>query len=266
MSFIKKELEVQGLDFYYYERKNDDSNAETVVLLDGLHGVFPSSKAYEKLFQKYNVIVPVHPGFGYVEKGHIETVEDLSYFYLDFFDKLSLKDIHLVGVSLGGWAAAEIAVKNTSHLKTITFINTLGIKISDRTTVDITDIYTLNREKRIETMFYNREIGKKIIIDPKGLSEDELYNYYVNEQNSLAIGWKPFMHNPKLIDRLHRVNVPAIVLWGAEDGVVSAKYGKTFANSLPQAEFHLIEEAGHYAHLENPDRVNELVDELVSNN
>lgn len=259
MGFIKKELEIQGINLNYYERKADNPDAQSLVLLEGLHGTFTSSEAYQKLFTEYNVYVPDHPGFGKSEKGHIQTVDDLSYFYLDFFDKLSLQNIHLVGVSLGGWIASEIAVKNTNNISEITLLNTLGIKISDRTTVDITDIYTLNRKKRIKTMFYDEKVGKKVIIDPKGLPEDELYNYYVNEQNSLAIGWKPFMHNPKLLERLHRINVPVTVLWGAEDGVVSTDYGKAFTNALPQAEFHLVENAGHYPHLEKPERVNEFV-------
>jgi pimeloyl-ACP methyl ester carboxylesterase len=64
--------------------------------------------------------------------------------------------------------------------------------------------------------------------------------------------WSPYMHNPKLKGRLHRINVPTLVLWGAADRVVKPEYGRAYAGAIPIARFATIEGAGHFPHLEQP--------------
>jgi pimeloyl-ACP methyl ester carboxylesterase len=83
--------------------------------------------------------------------------------------------------------------------------------------------------------------------------EDTLSLLLSNRRTAALVGWNPFMHSPKLRDRLARIDCPALVLWGASDELVTPMYGRAFAESIPGARFELIPEAGHYPYLEQPD-------------
>src|SRR5262245_60062948 len=107
-------------------------------------GIEGSAPAIDALARSRRVIAPTHPGFGGSDlpKG-FSTVDDLSYFYLDFLEALSLRDVALVGVSFGAWIAAEIAVKSTERISHLVLVNAVGIKVSDRETRDIVDVWAL---------------------------------------------------------------------------------------------------------------------------
>jgi pimeloyl-ACP methyl ester carboxylesterase len=107
-----------------------------LVFLHPEIGIDRNAPVIEHLARAARVIAPSHPGFGRSElppKG-ITTVDDLSYFYLDFLEALDLTEVTLVGVALGGWIAAEIAVKSTARIARLVLANPVGIKVSDRAT------------------------------------------------------------------------------------------------------------------------------------
>ena len=97
----------------------------------------------------------------------------------------------------------------------------------------------------------------------EGLTEDELLTLLRNRQSVLKFGWRPFMHNPKLLRRLARVRVPTRVLWGASDRVVSPSYGRALQQAIPGAGFTEIPEAGHYPHWEQPEALARAVTEFL---
>src|SRR5215207_6285099 len=107
-------------------------------------GIDPATPVLAELAKGGRVIAPSHPGFGtsQLPKG-MSTVDDVSYFYLDLLDQLDLNDVLMVGIGLGGWIAAEIAVKNSTRLSQLVMTNAVGVKIGDRETRDIVDIWSL---------------------------------------------------------------------------------------------------------------------------
>jgi pimeloyl-ACP methyl ester carboxylesterase len=177
-------------------------------------------------------------------------VEDLAYFYLDFLDALDLKDVILVGASLGGWIAASIAVKSTARFSHLVLASSVGIKVGDRETRDIADIFAATEPQLNEMAFFDPAAAKR---DLAALPEAELVTIARNREATARFAWSPYMHDPKLKGRLHRIRIPALVLWGAGDRIVSPDYGRAFANALPKARFATIERAGHFPHLEQPE-------------
>src|SRR5262245_56452719 len=123
---------------------------QPLVFLHAENGIEPARVTIEELAKSARVVAPTHPGFGRSELPHgMRTVDDLSYFYLDLLDQLGLNGVTLVGVALGAWIAAEIAVKSTARLSRLVMANAVGIKVGDRETRDIADIFALTESESL---------------------------------------------------------------------------------------------------------------------
>src|SRR4029077_15618534 len=132
-------LVVAGLEIETLER----GRGRPILFLHPNIGIEPSAPVLDPLAKGGRVIAPKHPRFGASEmpKG-LNSVDELSYFYLDLMQQLDLRDVLLVGVGIGGWLACEIAVKTTERIDRIVLGNPLGIKVGDRETRDIFDIWS----------------------------------------------------------------------------------------------------------------------------
>jgi pimeloyl-ACP methyl ester carboxylesterase len=223
-----------------------------------LHGGYPSGRidpadrALDLLAKNTRVIVPTHPGFGLTAAPRdLTSVEDLAYLYLDLLEAMDLKDAVLVGLSLGGYIAAEMAVKSTARLSHLVLVDAVGIKVSDRETRDIADIFAMTDQQIAEIVYAQ---PAKMMRDPKALAQEELTYIARSRESTGRYAWSPWMHDPKLKARLRRIDVPTLVLWGAADRVVTPEYGRAYAASIAGARFETIDGAGHFPHLEQPDQ------------
>ena len=232
------------------EMLNYGSGRPLLFLNAGI-GIDPGAAVLDLLSAQVRVLAPAHPGFGGSERPKsLTTVDDLSYFYLDLLDELDLRDVALVGVSFGAWIAAEIAVKSTPRLSHLVMANAVGIKMSDRETRDIADIFAMTEDQFNAAAFANPSIGVK---DYKSMSHADVLATAQNRESLARFTWSPYMHNPKLRNRLHRIGVPTLFLWGAKDRIVSADYGRNYCAAVPGARFELIDDAGHLPHIEQPN-------------
>lgn len=214
-------------------------------------GIEPTTPVLDRLAAKARVLAPSHPGFGTSElpKG-MTTVDDLAYFYLDLLDQLDLRDVLLVGASFGGWIAAAIAIKSTERISQLVLANTVGIKVGDRETRDIADVFTMADERLAELTYYDPELAKR---DYKALPEAVSLAAARNRESLARFAWSPYLHDPKLKGRLHRIKIPTLVLWGSHDRLLGEPYGRTFSAAIPGSRFETIEKSGHYPHIEQPD-------------
>ena len=105
---------------------------------------------------------------------------------------------------------------------------------------------------------------KKGEIDYTKMPDEKLEIVARNKETYARLCWQPYMHNPKLKGRLHRIDVPTLVIWGAKDGIVTTDYGKAFAGEIPGAKFKTVANAGHFPHIEQPDAFLKLVDGFVA--
>jgi len=233
-----------------------------------LHGGHPSgrldpqARLVEALADNFRFIAPTHPGFGITAAPpQLTTVDDLAYLYLDLLDALDLRDVVLVGASLGGWIAAEMAVKTTERISQLVLIDSVGIKVGDREARDIADIYAITDRQLAEIAYADPQ---KMARDTKSLPDQELTLMARSRESTGRYAWSPYMHNPKLKARLHRIGIPALVLWGEADRIVAPEYGRSFAAALPDARFAVIESAGHFPHLEQPNAVAHHILDLLS--
>jgi pimeloyl-ACP methyl ester carboxylesterase len=213
-------------------------------------GIEPTAAALDRLAARARVLAPVHPGFGRSEQPKsFDTVDDLAYFYLDLLDELDLRDTVVVGVSFGGWIAAEMAIKSTARISHLVLANAVGIKVGDRETRDIVDIYAIPEKEFVELAYFDPAVGTH---DYKAMPDGEVLAAARNREATARYAWSPYMHDPKLRGRLHRIRVPTLLLWGTADRILSEPYGRAYAAAIPAARFEPIERAGHFPHLEQP--------------
>jgi pimeloyl-ACP methyl ester carboxylesterase len=204
-----------------------------------------------RLAESWQVLAPSHPGFGQSElPGWFTSMDDLALFYLDLADQLDLKEALLVGVSFGGWIAAEIAVRSAARFSGLVLADALGIKVGDRETRDIVDFHGVPLKQLDALAWHDPAKAER---DYGGMAEAELIGLARNREAFALYGWRPYMHRPQLRHWLHRIGLPTLVLWGESDRIVTPDYGSAYARLIPGARFETIAKAGHYPHLEQPD-------------
>jgi pimeloyl-ACP methyl ester carboxylesterase len=214
----------------------------------GLHG---AERFIDDLAREAEVIAPSHPGFGRsaLPKG-LGTVDDLAYFYLDLIEQLGLKDVALVGSSFGAWIAMEIATKTTERISSLVLLDAVGAKFGERERSDVVDIFATPRAN-LEELYYHRPGFART--DLQSVPEEELERIARNMESTAHFAWTPYMYDPKLRARLHRVRIPTLLLWGAQDRIAPPAYGRRYAEAIPGARFEEIAGAGHFPHIECPE-------------
>jgi pimeloyl-ACP methyl ester carboxylesterase len=180
----------------------------------------------------------------------MRTVGDLAYVYLDLFDRLALDNALLVGSSFGGWLALELAIRSTARLSGVVLIDTLGLKFGGRDEVEITDIYALPFDDAVACTFADPANAPNY----SAMDDAAVEEVARDRQAAVLYGWKPYMHNPGLVHWLHRIKVPALVVWGDKDRIVAPAYGAHLTQRLQNARFAPIAGAGHYPAVEQPEK------------
>jgi pimeloyl-ACP methyl ester carboxylesterase len=241
-------LTVSGVALEVIER----GQGRPILILHGEDGLEPSSPFLDLLAATSHVIAPSHPGYGHsLEVDSIDTVDDLAYLYLDLLTEQNLREVVVIGFSLGGWIAAEMAVKSTERLSQLILVAPLGIKVGDRETRDIPDIFALPPAEIVRLKYHD---PSRAAVEYTTLSDDELTVIARNREATALYAWEPYFHNPKLRKRLHRITVPTLLLWGASDRFVTpGYYGTAYREAIPRARLEIIERAGHLPQIEQPE-------------
>jgi len=250
---------VAGVQLEMVER----GRGRPILWLHGEEGVDPEAPVLDALADHGRVLAPSHPGYGHSpEAADVDTIDDLAYLYLDWLTELDARDAVLVGCSLGGWIASEMAVKSTERIGRLVLVAPLGIKVGDRETRDIPDIFAVHPD---EVLMLQYRDPARARLDPATLSDDRLTVIARNREATALYAWEPYFHNPKLRARLHRVTVPTLLLWGADDRFVSAGYyGAAYRDAIPGARLETIAAAGHFPHLEQPKAVAERIGAFIT--
>jgi pimeloyl-ACP methyl ester carboxylesterase len=214
----------------------------------GLRGAGPFLAA---LTRAGRVIAPAHPGFHGSPAGDFATADDLSYLYLSLLEDLDEPAL-VLGASLGGWIALEMAVKSTANIAGLVLADAVGVRFGTRATPDFVDLYATTRAELDKHMYHDPKVAQ---IDYPSTPEAELEVIARNREAEARLCWAPYLHNPRLKSRLYRADVPALVLWGESDTFAPVAHGKQLAKALPDASFETVGKAGHFPHIEQPDEL-----------
>ena len=253
-------LSVTGTSLEVVER----GQGRPLLFLHAGEGLAPERPWLDLLARRYRVIAPCHPGWGNSPLlDGIGVVDDLAYLYLDLAAELGLEDAVLVGACFGGWVATEIMVRSTTRFSRLVLVDPLGVKFAGCLERDIADMHAMPRLEYLERAWADPEQGE---LDLGRLTESELAAIARSREAFALYGWKPYMHNPRLKRWLHRIDRPTLLLWGAEDRIVTPSYGEKWRQAIPDARLELIAGAGHFPHWERPEAFVEHVVAFVDGN
>jgi len=222
-----------------------------VLLLHGFSTVAPGAPFLEHLGRHAEIIAPSHPGFGLSPRpAEFDTIYDLVHLYLEVLDALPYDKVTLLGLSFGGWLAAEIAATCSHRLDRLILVDALGIKIGGREERDIVDVFNTSPAEVRRRAWHDPDAHAP---DFNAMPDDTIIRHARGWDSLCLYAWHPYMYNPKLKEWLGRIATPTLVLWGASDGIVTPAYGRAYAGLIPGARFQLIDRAGHHPEIEQPE-------------
>ncbi len=217
----------------------------------------PETAIARHLGSGHTLILPIHPGFASEPAPHWLTgVDDLAFLYLDLLEHLPHETVTLVGASFGAWIAAAMAVMSTARINRLVLIDPVGIKVGDRETRDIIDLFGLTDDEIAAHAFADPDEWR---FDAATMSDSELATRARARTATARYGWSPYLHDPKLKRRLARIDLPTLVVSGSADRVVRDGYAEAFAASISGSEHEVVDDAGHFPHLERPDELAALI-------
>jgi pimeloyl-ACP methyl ester carboxylesterase len=221
---------------------------EPLLILHGASGAGAWLPFMQALAEKFDVIVPEHPGFGDSDTPEwLDTIHDLAYFYLDVLAQLDLHRVHLVGTSLGGWIAAELAIRATQRLASLTLVGAAGIHVNG---VVQLDPFLRTDEQRIRDFFHDDKLANEMVAR---LVKPELEDVAMKNRVATArVSWQPRGYDPHLAKWLHRIDVPTLLIWGTSDRLFPKEYAFEYQRLIPGAKAVIIPECGHVPHVEKP--------------
>lgn len=209
-----------------------------------LHPEFASSRWFpfhDDLAARFHVVAPDHPGFGQSQRPEwLETVQDMAFFYLDLLDVLELAQVRVLGLSFGGWIAAELAVLAPERVRQLALVAAAGLRVEG---VERFDLFAQPFEETLRHLFEDPE--RWIVLLPTEAGPEVLLRAYREATTLARLSWNPYLYDPKLPARLHRVRVPSLVLWGENDRFLPLPHGQRYAELLPLARLEVIPNCGH---------------------
>ena len=236
---------------------------EPLLLLHGSGGNRAHLMYQEELGKSYEVYAPSHPGFGTSDRPDwLETVPDAACFYLWLLEEMGLERVNVVGFSLGGWIAAEMAVMNPRVFNRLILVSAAGLKPIQG---EITDIFIISGPQVLEKMFYDPksapEYEKFFGTEPSPEQREIIER---NREMAARMTWKPYMYDPRLTGLLPRIKNETLVLWGRQDAIVPLECGELYQAALPNATLRVMEDCGHSPQYEKPQEFVNIVLEFLN--
>ena len=224
-----------------------NSEGSAVLYLHGGAGPRTMAGLATALSEHVYGIVPTHPGFDATARPDgFDTVADLAVAYLDLLDALDLTGVMVIGNSVGGWIAAEMALRDTrGRIGALVLLNAVGIHAHMKDN-EVRDTRVMAPAEMTQLAFHNPAFRP----DFSSFSDEQRAAAAANQRTLATYAGEAFTHDPKLRGRLHRVTVPVLVAWGEQDGIALPLYGRGYAKSFPNGHFTSIADAGHFPHIE----------------
>jgi pimeloyl-ACP methyl ester carboxylesterase len=247
-------LSVGGVDVHAWV----GGQGEPLLVLHGAGGNRGFTRSIATLAERYTVWAPTHPGFGRSGDAEwMEGIDDLARFYLWFIDAAGLGRPHVLGHSIGGWTAAEMAVTSPGSLGRLVLVAPAGLKPEAG---EILDIFYYPLPKLRELTVHDPATIPEwdaLFATPATAAEEEIA--VRNREMTARLTWKPYMHNPRLERFLPRVSNPTLLIWGREDRIVPVVCGEQYRKLLPRAALTVLEHCGHLPPIEQPEAFAGLV-------
>ena len=247
-----KTLKTNRVPVRYYE----GGTGKPLVFLHGAGGFIPTDTFLDKLSAKYHVYAPLLPGYGDSEEcPTLRDMLDFTLHTLDVVEALGLKDPVLVGHSMGGMIAAEMASIAHNDFTRLGLIASAGLWMDQH---PIPDLFAMLPYEMPPYLFHDVEAGTKLMTAGVALDNPEwLKAFLVQNARQMGMAGKILFPIPErgLSERLYRIKAKTLIVWGASDKLIPLIYGEAFKKAIKGAQLTTIPKAGHLVPLEQPDEL-----------
>ena len=250
-------MKVSGLELEVERR----GRGRPLLVLYGEEALERDAPVLAELAKDYELIIPSPPGFGTSERPDWIEFLTISPTSISIWSRPWACGRRPRWVLIRRLARAGNGHEHDGFCSKLVLAAPYGVKIGGPADRDIQDPWNIHPSKAAELKWFDPEKGKR---DFGAMPERELTVVARNNELFARFCWDPCLHNPKLKQRLHRVRVPTLFVWGEHDGIVTPDYGKAFSRMISQARFAIVEQAGHYPHLEQPAKFLTLVQDFLS--
>jgi pimeloyl-ACP methyl ester carboxylesterase len=227
-----------------------------------LHPEFGANRWFpyhDALAAHFQVFAPDHPGFGQSDRPEwLDGIDDLVFHYVDLLDTLALERVSIVGTSLGGWIAAELAVAHPERLERLVLVGAAGLKVDG---VERFDVFLHPIETTLQHLFHDPSRAAQFL--PTDFGPDVIVRGYREATTLARLCWNPYLYNPKLPQRLRRITVPTLVLWGEHDTFLPLPHGEAYARLIRGATLQIVPQCGHFVPFEQTDIFAEQVAQFL---
>ena len=230
----------------------------SLLVLHGARGNPGWTPYHEALAQRFTVYAPSHPGYDQSERpSWVSSVTDVAHIYLGFMLSQRLEGTAMVGFSMGGWIAAEIAAMSPNLLRGLVLVDAVGIKPE---VGEIAEVLMVSPESTLNLAYHD---VSKAPPQPE-LSQEQQDILWRNREMASRLCWKPYMHNPSLPEYLKLIQVPSLVVWGRQDGIVPLNCGEIYHRVLQGSKLHVIDQCGHSPQNETPQEFLDVATDFLS--
>jgi pimeloyl-ACP methyl ester carboxylesterase len=228
-----------------------------VLILHGGGGPFTVAGIAGHLAETMHTITPTHPGWnGTPRPEWLSGMDDLALAYLHLLEDEDLKDVLVIGSSMGGWIGSEMAVRDgAGRITGLILIDGVGINVDAH---PIRDFFALDARGVAKYAWHDSD---RFYIDPATVPAEQAARTKANMATMRVIAGD--MYDPKLMRRLARVSIPVLAIWGDSDGIVTPAYGAAYAAAFENGRIEVIKDAGHLPQIEQSAATLGLIDAFV---
>jgi pimeloyl-ACP methyl ester carboxylesterase len=225
---------------------------EPLLVLHGAGGSPGWLPYHQELSKQFTVYAPSHPGYNHSTRPDwINTINDLAHFYRQFIEARGLAPVHLMGFSMGGWLAAEMAAMYPPYLKSLILVDAAGIKPE---VGEIAEILMVSQDVVRKLRFFDpAQVPDDERLGHRQLTPEEEALQWRNREMTSRLCWKPYFHNPALPAYLQGVKTPTLIVWGKQDAIFPLNCGELYHRTLTNSTLHVIDRCGHSPALEQPE-------------
>jgi pimeloyl-ACP methyl ester carboxylesterase len=227
-----------------------------LVFLHGAGGLTEDSPFLAALARRWHVHAPLLPGYGDSEGAEsLRDMLDVTLHTFDVVDALGLERPTLVGHSMGGMIAAEMAAVAPREVERLGLIAPAGLWLDAH---PVPDLFSKLPHELPALLFHDAEFGERIMTAGANFDDPQsLEAFVIRNTRQLAMAGKLLFPIPDrgLEDRLYRIRAKTVLIWGESDRVIPPAYGDVFRRGIARAELIRIPAAGHMVIVEQPDAV-----------
>ena len=206
---------------------------------------------HNDLARDYSLVVPVHPGFGPLPRADwITGVRDLAGFYSRMLREMGKDPVHVIGFSLGGWIAAEMAAADADQFRTMTLVAPGGVRPPEG---EILDLFIVTARAYLDASVHDASATPEFATLYGGEETTDQFEAWEDARaESARLAWKPYMHNPSLPHLLEGVQgLPTLIVWGRDDRIIPLSSGEAYNQAITGSELVVLDNCGHRPEIEH---------------